>query len=150
MRLLSIVVLLSVVEVPVLGAQLHWHKDYGTAYREAEAKAKLLLISFREGDDRYAPPPEAVKQLQPFVLLDVPTTATLTGKAEDKLLLDYSAFRSLKKAPGLAIVLGVIVHQGEDASAVTVSSEPVARDGSKSRPRSRRGGTVVNRSTKPW
>ena len=45
MRLLNLVLLLTFAAVPARAAELPWHDDYATAYRQSQEEQKLLIFA---------------------------------------------------------------------------------------------------------
>jgi len=103
MRTLGVLLVLNLAATPLLAAG-QWHTDYATAYHEAKAAKKLLLVSFYGEQQRYTPQPLVESSLQSFVLLSVPTKVTIARDDGEKRLLGYNAFKQLNSGPGLAIV----------------------------------------------
>ncbi len=102
--LCGVLLLLAGVCTPIASAALSWHDDYATAYHQAKEQKQLLLVAFYDDNARYTPQPEALDHLKDYVLLAVPTSATIGDDEEAQRLLDCSAFRRLENGPGLAVV----------------------------------------------
>ena len=104
MRSLTLALCAGLFATPTFAAPVDWHTDYFEAYRRAQQEESLLLISFCDGERFYAPQPEVVGALEPFVLLKVPVTAAITVDGETKSLIGHKCFQSLDDGPGLAVV----------------------------------------------
>ena len=104
MRTTTLTLCLGLLATSLMAAPLKWHTDYGDAYRQAEQNEKFLLVSFHDEEKSFTPSAEMRKALEPFVLLKVATSATITVDAEQKPLLDCACFRPLKNQPGLAVI----------------------------------------------
>ncbi|NQU23675.1 MAG: hypothetical protein HQ567_20530 [Candidatus Nealsonbacteria bacterium] len=104
MRLSSVVALLCLLATTASAADLDWHDDYAVAYHQAKAEGEFLLIAFHGEQGQCVPATELATQLQPYVLLQVPTTVVVKAKGKERPLMDYGCFRKLQKQPGLAVL----------------------------------------------
>lgn len=92
---------------------LEWLADYGDAMRIAKAQQKMMCVWFhgapRNPFDRSfetvsLPDPKVVTLLDRFVLVKLPTTATITVDGKPVRLLEHGAFKELQRGPGLALI----------------------------------------------
>jgi hypothetical protein len=77
------------------------HSDYFSAYREARANNRMLLIDLGANFDFSTIAPE---KLSGYVLCKVPADCTIEADGKQQRLLEAPAFQSLGKQPGLVIV----------------------------------------------
>lgn len=104
MHLLQSLVVLQALSLAVSAAEPRIHNDYATAYRDAQAQDKLLLIQFQTSGAPLAWPPQAQSLLRSYVRADLSLAAMVEVDNEPQRLLDMPAFALLGHAPGLAII----------------------------------------------
>ena len=99
-------------ELPSEPQSLKWHSDYGTAYADAKAQQRTLLVYFAPTrEDSYAQQFESAlsdatveTRLNSCVLLRVPTSYEVELHGERSRLLSHSAFAAMNGKAGLAII----------------------------------------------
>lgn len=94
-------------------AALNWFTRYGEAQKQAHDEHKLLLIYFRADgpnvsqvlfEGQSLSDPAVIDRLRRFVLLRVPTDATIHTGGREMRLLSHPVFAELQGQPGLAII----------------------------------------------
>jgi len=92
---------------------LHWHRQYGSATRDAQRRRSLLVILFHTPEDATAPDrlftqaaeiPELSDALQRAARAALPVDTRLEGTSQSGLLLDHPAFAGLNGRPGVAVI----------------------------------------------
>ena len=94
-------------------AGLRWHAEYNTAWREAKAEQKMLLVLFNSGQpnnhrqatlELIAKDAKLAEKLKSeFVLASIPLDQTITEKAEVKLI-SHRSMHEMHGFEGLSIV----------------------------------------------
>lgn len=106
-------VLIGSADASVAAEAPNWHSDYGTAYAQANAEHKLLLVFFsgpanNQRDECFQRDvldhPCIVQRLARYVCVRLPFNATIQSEGKSLRLLDHSGFKPLGGSGGLAIV----------------------------------------------
>lgn len=69
LHLLRVAVLFGLSTAPVAAAELLWLDDYSTAYQQAAAEKKLLLVAFDSADASFEPDRQAADAMKDLVLV---------------------------------------------------------------------------------
>jgi len=103
MRSLAVALLLVTFCLPVVAEELHWHDDYMTAYRQANAEKKLLFLACDSDEVRFAPDQETAERLRDLVLVRL-------SLDECEKLLCHSGLRKFHCAEGVGVI--DLMHEG--------------------------------------
>jgi len=94
-------------------AEVQWFDNYALAMAEAESRAKMLLIYFRDTRDEAAADrfqeevlgnAEVRKKLRKYVCVRLPRDASIISDGKSVVLLENPAFQEMLGRPGVAIV----------------------------------------------